>query len=297
MKAVPGELPSGATWRFEPKWDGHRALIRVRGADVDVVSSNGKERLHSWPWIRAVRDVVAGDDLVLDGEVVAMDDEGRHRFEYIGDPRRPHALILFDVLRLDGRWVLEHAWAERRELLERVVTPQGPFTITPVSDDGTLLWGVVVEAGYEGVVAKRTDSTYLPGKRTPLWRKTKFRHVQEFVVGGWLPGSGRRDGTLGSLLLGVHEPDGALRFTGAAGSGFDARSLAEAKARLGPLRRSTCPFDPVPPRVVSSRATWCEPAHVAQIEFAEWTSGGQLRHPVFLGFRDDVDPADVTARP
>jgi len=297
MKAVPGELPTSAAWVFEPKWDGHRALIRIAGDVLDVISSNAKPRLASWPWMLGLRDVVDGDDLILDGEVVAMDEAGRHRFEYIGDVRRAHALILFDVLRLTGDSLLTLPWAQRREILEAIVTPDGPFAITPVSDDGALLWGVVLDAGYEGIVSKRTDSTYVPGKRSPMWRKTKARLVQEFVVGGWLPGSGRRDGTIGSLLLGVHEPDGSLRFAGAAGSGFDDRSLSEARRRLGALRTAACPFDPVPPRVVSTRAVWTEPRVVAQIEYAEWTGGGQLRHPVFLGFRDDVDPESVTSRP
>ena len=297
MKAVPGELPTSSAWMFEPKWDGHRALVRIHGDTVDVVSSTGKARLGNWPWITGIRDVLDDDDAVLDGEVVAMDDAGRHRFEYIGDTGRAHALILFDVLQHHGVPLLGRPWSERRDLLERSVTPGGPFAITPISADGALLWDVIVEAGYEGIVSKRIDSTYVPGKRSPTWRKTKSRHVQEFVVGGWLPGSGRRDGTLGSLLLGVHEPDGTLRFVGAAGSGFDERSLADARARLTPIRRTSSPFDPVPPRIVSTRAVWCEPQQVVQVEYAEWTGGGQLRHPVYLGFRDDVDPQAVTSAP
>lgn len=301
MKAAPGPLPTSGDWVFEPKWDGHRALVRVLRGQVDVVSSTGKGRLATWPWITEVQDCLtagAGDhEVVLDGEVVAMDDQGRHRFEYVGDATRAHVLILFDVLRAGGASLLARPWLERRALLEALVVPSGRCSITPVHDDGALLWDVIVAAGYEGVVAKRRDSTYQPGRRAPTWRKTKARHVQEFVVGGWLPGSGRREGTLGSLLLGVHDADGSLRFVGAVGSGFDDRGLDVARARLAADATSTCPFVPVPPRIVSTKAVWCRPTWVVQVEFAEWTGGGQLRHPVYLGVRDDVDPRSVTERP
>lgn len=299
MKAVPGALPTSAAWVFEPKWDGHRALVRIGngGIDaVDVVSSTGKPRLDRWGWIAEVRNCIDHDDLILDGEVVAMNEAGQHRFEYVGDSSRAHALIVFDLLRLDGASQLARPWSERRALLEQSFTPSGPFSLTPVSTDGALLWDVVVASGYEGIVSKRLDSTYVPGKRATTWRKTKSRHVQEFVVGGWLPGSGRRDGTLGSLLLGVHERDGSLRFVGAVGSGFDDRALEDVRARMAAVRQPACPFEPPPPRLVSTKATWCRPTWVVQVEYAEWTGGGQLRHPVYLGLREDVDPATVTAR-
>jgi bifunctional non-homologous end joining protein LigD len=259
MKAVAGELPTSTAWMFEPKWDGHRALVRVHRGETDVVSSSGKPRAASWPWIADLRECLGpgGDDVVLDGEVVAMDETGRHRFEYVGDTGRPHALILFDILRLGGESLLARPWSVRREILQSTVTPAGSFSITPVHADGALLWGVVVAAGYEGVVAKRIDSSYAPGRRAPTWRKTKARQVQEFVVGGWLPGSGRRDGTLGSLLLGVHEPDGSLRFVGAVGSGFDDRALDVVRARLFTATSPACPFEPPPPRLVATRAASC----------------------------------------
>jgi bifunctional non-homologous end joining protein LigD len=297
MKAVPGELPTGGDWMHEPKWDGHRALVRVHGQEVEVASSNGKPRLASWPWITEVRACLTADDVIVDGEVVAMDDAGKHSFGYIGDPTKAHALILFDILRLGGEGLLGRSWLERRAVLEQVFTPAGRCSITPVSADGNLLWDVVVSSGYEGIVSKRVDSTYLPGKRAPTWRKVKWRHMQEFVVGGWSPGAGRREGTLGSLLLGVHDETGALQYVGGVGSGFDDQGLREATERLRPLATTTCPFTPVPPRIVSSKARWCRPECVVQVEYGEWTSGGQLRHPVFVGFRDDVDPLEVTARP
>ena len=297
MKAVPGELPAGGDWMHEPKWDGHRALVRVHRGAVEVASSNGKSRIGSWTWIPSIRACLATNDAIVDGEVVAMDEAGQHRFGYIGDPTKVHALILFDVLRVGGEGLLGRPWLERRAVLEQVFTPGGQFSITPVSADGALLWDVIVSSGYEGIVSKRVDSTYLPGKRTPTWRKVKSRREQEFVVGGWLPGAGRREGTLGSLLLGVHDDDGVLRYVGGVGSGFDDRALREARTRLAAVATTACPFTPVPPRIVSSKARWCRPECVVQVQYGEWTTGGQLRHPVFAGFRDDVDPLDVTARP
>ena len=231
MKAVPGELPTGGDWMHEPKWDGHRALVRVRGDAIEVASSNGKSRLASWSWMPAIRACLAHDDVIVDGEVVAMDEAGQHRFGYIGDPTKAHAMILFDILRVGGEGLLGRPWVERRGVLEQVFTPGGQFSITPVSADGALLWDVIVSSGYEGIVSKRLDGTYLPGKRTSTWRKVKWRHVQEFVVGGWLPGAGRREGTLGSLLLGVHDGGGVLRYVGGVGSGFGDDDLDEARSR------------------------------------------------------------------
>lgn len=309
MKAVAGDLPSGRGWAFEPKWDGHRTLVRIRAGAVDTVSSSGLDRSRHWPWMAAIRDHVAipaGDrDVVLDGEVIAMDETGRHSFGHIGDPTRAHAFVVFDLLALGGDWLLDRPWSERRTALERTVTPGGAFLVTPTTDDGVLLWEVVRAQGFEGVIAKRTDSRYLPGGRSTSWRKTKIRHVQEFVVGGWLPGEGRRAGSIGSLLLGVHEQDQgrtheSLTFVGAVGSGFDDATLDRVHRRLRGLATPGSPFSgPLTGLTASAArgATFVEPVLVAQVEFGEWTPTGHLRHPVFLGLRDDVDPARVTRSP
>lgn len=327
MKAVPGELPHGDVWAFEPKWDGHRVLVRVRSDGIDAVSSSGLDRLDRWPWLASIRDRVDGPlgadagagapgigapgiGTVLDGEVIAMDDDGRHSFGLVGDAGRPHAIVVFDVLAAGGRWIVDQPWAQRRALLEQHLQPAGPVMLTPTTDDGDLLWDVMVAQGYEGVVAKRRDSRYVPGGRSPSWRKVKIRHVQEFVVGGWLPGEGRRGGSLGALLLGVYDPSGddgeradapLLTCVGAVGSGFDDTTLDRVHRLLRPLATPEPTFSAASLATLlpASRraARWVRPVLVAQVEFGEWTTAGHLRHPVFLGVRDDVDPATVIRRP
>jgi bifunctional non-homologous end joining protein LigD len=155
----------------------------------------------------------------------------------------------------------------------------------------------VKDQGLEGLVAKRVDSTYQPGRRSPSWRKVKVRPQQEFVVGGWASGEGRRRDTMGSLLIGYHDRDGALRYAGRVGTGFTERELDRLMRLLLPLARETSPFDPLPPRDHRRDATWVEPTLVVEVAYGEWTPDGQLRHPAYLGQRDDKEARDVTRDP
>lgn len=298
MKATSGRLPIGAAWVYEPKWDGHRAVVRVRGGRVDAASSTGRNRTDSWTWLPDALGTMSGsDDCVLDGEVVAFGDDGVHSFQLVGDPSRDHAFVVFDLLRSGATDLFDLPWSERRERLVDLIDAGPSLIVTPVSSDGPLMFDVTAGQGLEGVVAKRTDSRYLPGRRTTSWVKVKHRRTQEFVVGGVLRGAGRRASTFGSLLLGAHdELGGPLRFVGAAGSGLTDSTLSELWARVPALTRDGCPFDPEP-ALPRGTATWLEPILVAQVEFAEWTAGGHLRHPVFRGLRDDVDPTAVTRSP
>lgn len=294
MKATSGRLPSGEGWAFEPKWDGHRALVRVRGDRLDVLSSTGKDRSGSWPFLDELVPLRLADT-VLDGEVVAYDEDGRHRFQLVGRPGHPHAFVVFDVLAHDGADLRQRPWRERRDLVQSLV-PRSPHVfVTPVSDDAGVMMEVTRSQGFEGVIAKRADSRYVSGKRSTSWIKIKHRNEQELVIGGYLVGTGRRAGTFGSLLVGVYE-DGALRFAGGVGTGFDDRTLDDLRARLDALAVEEPPFEPVPglPR---GQARWVRPELVAQVSFAEWTEDGRLRHPVFLGLRDDRDPASVVREP
>jgi bifunctional non-homologous end joining protein LigD len=152
------------------------------------------------------------------------------------------------------------------------------------------------ERGLEGIVSKRLDSTYAPGKRTTSWRKVKVRRHQEFVVGGWWPGEKGRAGRLGSLVVGVHDPaapGNPLRFAGKVGTGFTAPVLAAYEELFADLATDTCPFDPEPPRAISRQARWVRPEVVVEVAFGEWTSDGVLRHPSHLGRRIDKDPSEV----
>ena len=293
MKATTGNLPRGDGWVFEPKWDGHRALVRIHQGVVDAVSSTGQARMERWPWIAELRSGIGPDvhDVVLDGEAIAAGDDGKHSFQALGRPDRNHSFVAFDILQLNGRDLTRLPQCERRDLLTATVTPTNRLMITPVTDDGDALMTATKATGFEGVIAKRADSTYLPGKRSPNWIKIKHRNEQEFVVGGYLVGEGSRSTSFGSLLLGVYERD-ALRFAGAVGTGFNDATLRQLRDLLQARNSITCPFEPVP-KLVKGKPRWVTPDLVAQVGFTEWTDDQHLRHPVFLGLRDDKVAGDV----
>jgi bifunctional non-homologous end joining protein LigD len=290
MKAVAGDLPTGPKWVHEPKWDGHRALVRTGPGSWAAASSRGHDRTTSWPWLA---EAVAGlPDAVLDGEVIALDDAGRPAFQRVGRSDAPHAFVLFDVLVIGTQPLVDSPWTERRAALESIVEPGAALIVTPVTDDRDAMWEATHAGGFEGVVSKRVDSIYRPGHRSPAWVKSKHRAQQEFVVGGVLAGTGHRQRSFGSLLLGAHR-DGRLEFVGAVGTGFDAVTLETLRSALARLETDVSPFDPrptIPPRVA---VAWVRPELVVQVAFTGWTDAGRLRHPVFLGVRDDVRAEDV----
>lgn len=293
MKATNGRMPAGAEWVAEPKWDGHRAIARVAGGRIDIVSSTGKPRTSQWPWlVAALRDAVAGD-AVVDGEVIAYGDDGRHSFQAVGRPDRTHTFVAFDLLAHAGHVLVDHPWRDRRAALEQVVVPTGSVSITPVTDEIDAMVAATKAQRYEGVLVKRADSVYLPGRRTSSWVKVKYRYEQEMVVGGYKMGEGARSGTFGSLLVGVYEPDGGLRFVGAVGTGFDDATLDAVVAQLRPLATDVCPFIAVPKLPGRPDLRWVRPELVVQVSFAEWTDGGGIRAPSYLGLRDDKDPRAV----
>jgi bifunctional non-homologous end joining protein LigD len=162
--------------------------------------------------------------------------------------------------------------------------------------EGRLLYDHAVANGLEGLIAKRVDSPYLVGKRSPAWRKVKIRRGQELVVGGWLPGEGNRTGTLGALLVGHHDDTG-LRYAGRVGTGFNEAELRRLQRRLDDLAADASPFVDEAPAPVRKKAHWVRPEMVVQVEFGEWTVDGVLRHPSYLGERVDKDPRDVVREP
>ncbi|HYF46395.1 MAG TPA: hypothetical protein VD926_09315, partial [Acidimicrobiales bacterium] len=213
---------------------------------------------------------------------------------------RPVTLALFDVLWLEGHDTCGLPWTERRRVLEPLVEPTAHWRVPAAHDDGVGLLAAATAQRLEGIVSKHRDSTYVPGKRTTQWRKIKVRRRQEFVVGGWWPGEGNRTGGLGSLLVGVHDPDAPgrpLRFAGKVGTGFTAAVLADYERLLAPLAIDRPPFDPPPPGPLGMRAHWVKPEVVVEVEFGEWTADGILRHPSHLGRRINKDPADVVREP
>jgi len=297
MLAVPDEHlpPDDAGWAYEMKWDGYRGIVEVAGGHVRIASRRGNDVTAKYPELADLPDALGGLDAVLDGELVVLDDAGRPSFQAIQHHTAPVVLMCFDILSLDGRDVTGLPWRERRALLERLALAGERWQTPPaVVGDGARALDTARRLGLEGVVAKRLGAPYLPGRRSPAWRKIKLSKRQELVVGGWLAGEGRLRGTVGSLLVGYHDADvdttnrTALRYAGRVGSGFDDRTR-DALARTL-TRRTSSPFAATP-RLPGP--VWVEPEVVVEVRFTEWTTDGVMRQPVFLGIRDDKDAADV----
>jgi len=301
-------------WAFEMKWDGIRTIARVEQeeglgrARVSMTSRNAKDQGPGYPdVVEGLGRAVAGE-AVVDGEIVALDARGRPSFGLLqrrmnlADPREieaaakevPAQLFLFDVLEQDGESLVDLPYSERRERLEALVTENDVVKVPPAFEgdfDGA--WETSATLGLEGVMAKRVDSTYGPGRRSRAWIKVKHARTQEVVVGGWRPGNGNRAGLVGSLLVGVPDGDGELRYVGRVGTGFSDKALRDATDRLAKLARRTTPLTDVP-RADTRDAHWVSPRLVGEVEFAEWTGDQRLRQPRWRGWRPDKDPADVS---
>lgn len=277
---------SDPEWAFEVKWDGVRAIASWDGIDLDVRSRTGRPIGTAYPEL----DQLAGlEPCVLDGEIVAFDENGRPSFGRLqqrGTTPTPISFMAFDLLVL-GEPLLDEPWTVRRERLAGLELPP-PFVVPdPVLGDGEALWEGIAAQGLEGMVAKQLDSTYRPGERSPMWRKIALVDQVRAVVGGYVPGEGGRASTFGSLLLGlVDDGDGdRLRYIGSVGTGFTRttlRAIREALEELGTERSPFLPGSDVPPK-----ARFIEPSLVALVEFKEWTRAGKLRAPSFKGFTDD----------
>jgi bifunctional non-homologous end joining protein LigD len=314
MKATSGTLPVGSGWAYELKWDGMRVLAQVGPDGVQAWSSNGLDATASFPELAALGPALAPVECLLDGEVVALDAKGRPSFTrlqqrmHVASPaegrRRaqlvPVEYVVFDVLRLGGHDTTGLPWADRHRLVSGLADDFPPgVQAAQAFDDGEALLAATRVQGLEGVMAKRVDSTYVPGARTRSWVKVKVRRQQEVVVGGWAEGEGNRAGGLGSLLVGVHDAPGApeLRYGGRVGSGFTAAELLRMERLLRPLAVDECPFTPEPPKLYVRGAHWVRPEVAVEVAYGEWTDDGRLRHPVYLGQRPDVDVAAVIREP
>jgi bifunctional non-homologous end joining protein LigD len=296
---------------YEPKYDGIRAIVEIDpNGSVHLWSRLGNEKTQQFPEIATALKRWARrrkQPLVLDGEIVALDANGEpagfqqlqgriHLSEGDGAAGRT-ALIVFDILREGRTDYRDRPLLERRARLEKLFGRTGSPLLRiseQVRGDGRALYQQALDRGWEGLIAKHAASLYKSGKRTPDWRKLKLVHEQEFVVGGWTEPRQART-YFGALLLGVYEPDGAssqtLVYCGHTGTGFNEKELARVMKLLGPLETSVCPFKTKPK--TNERPHWVRPALVAQIKFTEWTADGKLRHPVYLGLRDDKEPGQV----
>ena len=309
LAALAHELPRGSSggageWVYEVKWDGYRALGYVRAGDAKLVSRNGNDLTGRFPELaKALAKAVRSPECVVDGEVCALDEQGRPSFSAMqqGKPGTPIVYEVFDVLEVDGVPVLDLGLGERRARLEQLIDARSgaahilnSVRISPFFDDGAALLEAATEQGLEGVIAKKLSSRYGEGKRGRDWLKIKTHGRQEFVICGWTKGQGRRAGSFGSLVLGVYRGR-EVHWVGNCGTGFTERDIEELLAKLEPLRADACPFPEVPkmPKVRKGDVAWVEPRLVCEVEFAEWTHDEHLRAPSFQGLRDDKAPRRV----
>lgn len=301
MLATPVDQPfDDRNWLFELKWDGYRALATIaRDGTVTLTSRNGNDLTAKFPDLANLAEAFSERPLIVDGEVAALDAEGRPSFQRLQErldrfgrsqpEKSPVTFVVFDLLYGNGRDVRKEPLEKRKAMLEAMLTGKGPVIFSKhVLGDGKQLFELARERGLEGIMAKRRDSTY-QGRRSRDWLKIKTGKRQECVIGGWTEGRGSRK-HFGALLVGVYEKDEFV-YVGSVGSGFDAKKLASLSKRLEPLERKTSPF--ANPPKTDTTAHWVKPELVAEVAFNEWTREGLMRQPVFVALREDKAPRDV----
>lgn len=324
-------LPPGDGWAYELKWDGVRALVSVHpDTGLRVSARRGTDASARYPELAGIAEAYPGRELILDGEIVAFDEEGHPSFGLLqrrmnlADPIRiarrraetPVTYVAFDLLWLDGRSLLDEPYESRRALLAGLEFDGGSWQAPANHEgDGEAFFAAIRQRGLEGVVAKRLGSLYRPGRRSPDWVKVQNRRRQELVIGGYLPGEGGRRKRVGSLLVGYWDttPEEAaslgrpqrLVYAGGVGTGFTQERLDELTEVLTPLRRETSPFeagwDPEVKYAARARErgglVWVEPVVVAEVEFLRWTHEDTVRAASFKGLRTDKDPREVVREP
>ncbi|HEV8121303.1 MAG TPA: DNA ligase D, partial [Candidatus Polarisedimenticolia bacterium] len=318
MLARLSRLPThDADWAFEIKWDGVRAIARSQPGRIHLWSRNRNEITAAYPELRALNRALGSHSAILDGEIVAFDADGRPSFELLqtrmhvrGEAavRRlakatPVTYLLFDLLWLDGHSLIDCPFSERRERLAELGLDGERWRVPDFHvGEGEIFLAATREQGLEGLVAKRLDSRYAPGRRDAGWLKIKNANRQEAVIGGYTTGKGARAATIGALHLGVYEEggDGALRYAGKVGTGFDDAELERLTGLLKDLEQERSPFVGTQPPLADRRsrrstigAHFVQPKLVCEVEFGSWTKDGILRHSVYKGLREDKAPSEV----
>jgi bifunctional non-homologous end joining protein LigD len=294
-------IPEGE-WHLEIKFDGYRALAALQnGRDPELWSRNEKSFADDYPELVEAFERVRCRDALIDGEIVALDEKGRSRFQLLqqrtsAESRPAIFYYAFDLLQLDGRSLLAEPIEMRRKKLERLLKrPPERIRLSAVFDvSPDRLLQEVKRKGLEGIIAKAVGSAYEADRRSGAWLKQRLRNEQEFVICGYTPPAGSRT-HFGALLVGYHA-EGELQYAGKVGTGFDQARLTSLHKRFQSLRRASCPFKNVPanlPGKSTRMVQWLRPVLVCQVSFAEWTADGRLRQPAFLGMRSDKKAKDV----
>ena len=303
MMAVSASvLPAGPEWSYEVKWDGYRAQVVKNGSAISLASRNLKNITKQYPSVVRAMDGVRANAIVLDGEIVAIDANGRPSFQPLHHASLEGLSIVyyaFDLLHLNGRDLTRLPLDERRASLRDVIADSGVLLSDALPGTPAQIAAAVRRLHLEGVIAKRRRSAYATGRRSDAWVKVRFAHRQEFVVGGFKP---VRD-TFDSIVVGYYE-GGKLMSVGKVRSGFTPHARQELFARLAPLQTSRCPFANLPSAggghwgqgITTGEMTllrWLKPRVVVEVSFTEWTRDGSLRHAAFVARRDDKAARDV----
>jgi bifunctional non-homologous end joining protein LigD len=295
LATLSPSIVEGPEWVFEEKYDGIRAVAGRERGKVKIWSRTLQDLTNGFPNVVEAVGGLEGGDLMIDGELVALDAKGVSRFQLL--QRRgsfgssPTRYAVFDLLIVEGGTLMKRPLVERRASLERVIGRRTDpiFISRRMVCDGKAAYHEAKRLGWEGIIAKDETSSYEPGVRSKDWRKVKVRKESEFVIGGYTAPKGGRQ-HLGALLVGLYDGP-KLRYVGKVGTGFTEETLEMLSGKLERLRKDRSPFDPPPP---IRDATWVRPQLVAQLVYAEWTADGKLRQPAFLGLRTDKDPSECT---
>jgi bifunctional non-homologous end joining protein LigD len=298
LATLTESVPKGDGWLHEIKWDGYRIVATVSGGEPELRSRKDQDYTKRFENVsKELVKALKTPDCVVDGEVCALDEEGRPSFSAMQQAKSgtPIVYYLFDLLEVEGEPIVDLPLEERRKRLEKLLDQRNKTVRFSESfDDGEALLAAANAQGLEGIMSKRLGTRYLPGKRSRDWLKIKGHGRQEFVIAGYTRGQGRREGTLGALVLGMYEGK-ELAYAGNVGTGFNDREIDRLLAKLKPLARATPPFENVPkmPRVRKGDVVWVEPKLVAEVEFVEWTHDGRLRAPAYKGLREDKAATEV----
>ena len=287
MKATLASLPPASEddqWAYEIKWDGYRTLAFVDGGHTWWQSSSGADVTAQYPELAEFAASVNASSAIIDGELVVLDDTGRPRFELMQRHAAQVVFQAFDVLHIDGHDTVTLPYEQRRALLAALVEPSANWAVPAHRiGDGAALVAASAAQGLEGFMAKRLDSPYTPGRRSPSWRKVKNRVRVTLPIVGFTRGEGARASTFGALLLGRAAPSGdGLTFAGGVGSGFDEATLQSLSATLRGLVVDQCPLVRVPSARQTGPAVWVQPTLAAVVDIAEFTNDGLVRHAVFV---------------